>query len=120
MKKKAQLQYERQCREYLSSNVKGCHIERIAGSGSQQNAVCDLIMLTLLNKYFIEVKATKELKYCFCGEQRTHLIETALKVGAIPILAVRFKRRNWVISNILISKSQTVKFDDVCMLGDLK
>lgn len=120
MKKKAQLQYERQCRDYLFSNVVNCHIERVAGSGSQENAVCDLIMLTLLNKYLIEVKATKEIKYCFCGEQRKKLIETAVRVGAVPILAVRFKRRKWVLSNILIADSQTVKVADKCVMEGLE
>lgn len=119
MKLKPQLDYERKCREMLHNKVKGGYVIRIAGSGSQDDAVCDLILLTLLHKYLIEVKATKEIKYCFYGEQRQRLIEVAQRINAIPILAVRFKRRNWRFFNLLTTSSMTVRTTDADFLEEI-
>ena len=120
MKKKHCLEFERKCRDYILENISGCHVVRVAGSGQQNEAVSDLILLTKISKYLIEVKSTKEKKFCFCGQQRIKLIETSKKINAIPILAVRFKRRTWVFSNLLIAETQTVRPNTKCYIGDIE
>ena len=42
--------------------AEGHHCERIAGSGSGRNAVCDAILFKEGKTYLVEVKATKEPK----------------------------------------------------------
>jgi Holliday junction resolvase len=119
MRKKAQLQYERICRDYIIQNHPKHIVLRIAGSGMQEMADCDLISLTFSNKHLIEVKATKEKKYCFCGKQRNNLLQSCSQVNAVPWLAVRFKRRKWVFVNLLKFPIKTVKETDITMIGEM-
>jgi Holliday junction resolvase len=76
----------------------GYHCERVAGSGSGQNAVCDCILFKEGNVYLVEVKATKEAKlYLRKGikEQLERMVTVAKKSKVRALLAIKFKHRGW-------------------------
>ena len=107
MKKKAQLNYERHFVD-LAIERMSAHAERVAGSGVKKTGVCDVIIIIDSQPFLCEIKATKYDRFCFCGEQRSTLIKTASKCGAIPLLAVRFKRRKWCIVNLQERDKRTI------------
>ena len=84
------------------------HAERVAGSGRKQTAKCDVIVIRAGKPFMVEVKATKHKKFCFSGSQRIEMLGAASKCGAIPILAIRFKHRKWVVVNLLERNNWTV------------
>lgn len=85
--------------EYLKRMIaKGYHCERIAGSGSGQNAVCDCILFKDGEVWLVEVKATKEAKlYLRKGikEQLGKMVAVAEKSNVRALLAIKFKHRCW-------------------------
>ena len=87
---------------------KGHHCERIAGSGSGKEAVCDCILFKEDKVFLVEVKATKEKKFYMrthIKEQLQRMKEIAVKHNVNYMLALKFKRRGWKMfenENILI------------------
>ena len=74
------------------------HCERIAGSGNRLNAVCDAVLLTKDFTFLVEIKTTKEKVFYVRGhvkEQLQELQKICLKVGKVPILAVKFNYIGW-------------------------
>jgi len=77
---------------------KGYHCERVAGSGSGRNAVCDCILFKDGKVFLVEVKATKEKKLYFrkkLKEQLQRMKEVAEKSNVECLLAVKLKRQGW-------------------------
>ena len=94
-------QYER---EYASLMCKkGFHCERVAGSGSAKDAVCDCVLFRDGRSFLVEVKATKDKTFYVRKNIRKQL-ETmravALKHNVNAVLAVKFKYRGWKQLNI--------------------
>ncbi|OVE74885.1 hypothetical protein BVX95_00925 [archaeon D22] len=81
----------------------GHHCERVAGSGSGQNAVCDCILFKEGSVYLVEVKATKESKlYIRKGvkEQLDKMVEVAGRSNVKAMLAIKFKHRGWELRDL--------------------
>ena len=68
---------------------------RVAGSGTMENADCDLIAGKKGKKYCIEVKSSKKLVKYISKEQ----IESFMVFSEIfklkPVIAIRFNRLGW-------------------------
>lgn len=78
--------------------AEGHHCERVAGSGSGQNAVCDCILFKDGEVFLVEVKATKEPKlYLRAGikEQLDKMVNVAKRSHVRALLAVKYKYRGW-------------------------
>jgi Holliday junction resolvase len=74
------------------------HCERVAGSGSGENSVCDVLVFTAIKHFMVEVKTTKKKKFYVRVKDKKQLekmISVARKINAIPLLAVKFKQRGW-------------------------
>jgi Holliday junction resolvase len=68
---------------------------RVAGSGTMENASCDLLAGKKRKKYCIEVKSCKgEYKY-ISKEQIEDFMIFSEVFGLTPIIAVRFNREGW-------------------------
>jgi len=94
------VKYEREFCRYAEE--KGYHAERVAGSGKLSFSVCDVVLIKDGKPYLVEVKSTnKEIYYISSKPQSRRkiirLIEVAEKYGAVPLIAVWFKRRKWVV-----------------------
>lgn len=85
--------------EYLKRMIaKGYHCERIAGSGSGQNAVCDCILFKEGEVWLVEVKATKEPRFSLRAkikEQLDRMTSVAKERNVRALLAIKFKHRGW-------------------------
>ncbi len=85
--------------EYVKRMIaKGYHCERIAGSGSGANAVCDCILFKEGQVWLVEVKATKETKLyqrALIKEQLAKMVAVAIKRNVRAILAIKYKHRCW-------------------------
>lgn len=69
---------------------------RTAGSGTMENADCDLIAGKKGRKYAIEVKSSKKpYKYISKGQIEKFLIFSEI-FGLKPVLAFRFSRQGWL------------------------
>lgn len=108
----SQTAYEGSFLDALLDRLPNAHGERVAGSGRRRTATCDVVAVVNSKPFLIEIKATKALKFCFSGQQRKELIKAAKKSGAIPLLAVRFKRRRWVVVNLFERDCWTVHYDE--------
>lgn len=78
--------------------AQGHHCERVAGSGSGQQAVCDCILFKKGQVFLVEVKATKEpvfYKRALVREQLGKMVDVARKANVGAILAIKFKHRGW-------------------------
>jgi len=87
--------YERKLANKLEKE--GWHVERVASSGRRRNSICDLVGVKNGKAYFIEVK-TRNRRGFYTKKFESDLkklVEVAIKVGAVPILAVLIKRRGW-------------------------
>jgi len=76
----------------------GHHCERIAGSGSGQNAVCDCILFRGGEVFLVEVKATKEPELylrALVREQLDRMTSVAKERNVRALLAIKFKYRGW-------------------------
>lgn len=90
--KKCGTKYEREAAEILRSQ--GFLVHRIAGSGSDSKAICDLIAIDpKLGTYLIEVKSTvQELFYLSeHKEQFNELLKASSEYGFTPLIMVKFK-----------------------------
>jgi|TARA_Y100000294_G_C8306356_1_gene236850 Holliday junction resolvase len=71
-------------------------VVRVAGSGTMENAECDLIAGKKGKKYAIEVKSSKKpIKY-ISKEQINKFMVFSNIFGLKPILALRFNREGWL------------------------
>jgi len=96
-------------REYANLMIeRGYHCERVAGSGSGKNAVCDCILFRDGKVFLVEVKATKEKKFYYrkpVREQLERMKEVAMRHGAIPLLVIKFKNRGW--EEVILNRSSS-------------
>jgi Holliday junction resolvase len=89
---------------------KGCNLERelvskfwkygwaairVAGSGSSSFPSPDIIAGKNNNIYAIECKSCKAKKFYFKIEQLNSLLEFSKKIGAKPMLGLRFSKKEW-------------------------
>lgn len=72
---------------------------RVAGSGTMENADCDLIAGKKGKKYAIEVKSSKKPVKYISKEQVNKFIVFSDIFGLTPIIAVRFNRVGWFFIN---------------------
>lgn len=87
--------YERSLADRLEKE--GWHVERVASSGRRRNSVCDLVGIKNGKAYLVEVKTRNKrgfYKKKFENDLKK-LRDIAIKVDAVPILAVLIKRRGW-------------------------
>ncbi|MBU0470389.1 MAG: hypothetical protein KJ984_02845 [Nanoarchaeota archaeon] len=88
--------YEREFADLMCHQ--GNHCERVAGSGSAKEAVCDCVLFKESRSYLVEVKATKQ-KVLYVRkhirEQLKKMQETARQQQIHALLAVKFKHRGW-------------------------
>jgi len=101
--------YERKLADKLEKD--GWHVERVASSGKRRNSVCDLVGVKNGKAYLIEVKTrnrrgfyTKKFE-----DDLKKLREVAIKVDAIPILAVLIKRHGWKFFNLKETIPKVIK-----------
>ena len=88
--------YEREYADIQCNN--GFHCERIAGSGSAKESVCDCVLFKDGVSYLVEVKATKEIVFyvrSHIRKQLERMQNTALRQKIGALLAVKFKHRGW-------------------------
>lgn len=69
---------------------------RVAGSGTMENADCDLIAGKPGRKYAIEAKSSKKPVKYITKEQIESFIIFAEIFGLIPVVALRFNREGWL------------------------
>ncbi len=68
---------------------------RVAGSGTMENADCDIIAGKKGKKYCIEVKATKKPVKYIDKKQIENFVIFADIFGLKPVIAIRFNRFGW-------------------------
>jgi holliday junction resolvase Hjr len=68
---------------------------RVAGSGTMENADCDLIAGKKGKKYCIEAKSSKKPVKYIAKEQIERFITFSEIFGLKPVIAVRFNRLGW-------------------------
>jgi len=70
---------------------------RVAGSGTMENADCDLIAGKKgIGKYCIEVKSSKKpVKYISKEQIQSFMVFSEI-FGLTPIIALRFNREGWI------------------------
>ena len=88
--------YEREFADMQCS--KGYHCERVAGSGSAKEAVCDCVLFRDKTSYLVEIKTTiHETFYVrsHIRQQLERMQQTAIKQQIHALLAVKFKHRGW-------------------------
>jgi len=72
---------------------------RAAGSGTMENADCDIIAGKKGKKYCIEVKSSKKPVKYISKEQINKFIVFSEMFGLKPVIAVRFNRLGWFFLN---------------------
>jgi len=68
---------------------------RVAGSGTMENADCDLLAGKIGAKYCIEAKSAKNPVKYISKEQISNFIVFSEIFGLTPVIAVRFNRLGW-------------------------
>jgi len=91
---------ERALLEYLAD--KGYLVHRVAGSGKNDEAICDLVAIDKSGKVFlIEVKARKSVYYPKENfGQIKELIRYAKNYNAVPLLAVKLNYKDWKLFDL--------------------
>ena len=69
---------------------------RVAGSGTMENADCDLIAGKKGRKYAIEVKSSKKPVKYISKEQIENFMIFSDIFGLEPVIALRFNREGWI------------------------
>ena len=69
---------------------------RVAGSGTMENADCDLIAGKKGRKYAIEVKSSKKPVKYISKEQIENFMIFSDIFGLDPVIALRFNREGWI------------------------
>ena len=83
--------------KFISSGT--YRVVRVAGSGTMENADCDLIAGKKGAKYAIEVKSSKKpIKY-ITKEQISNFMTFSEIFGLKPVIALRFNREGWLFIN---------------------
>ncbi|HUW43648.1 MAG TPA: Holliday junction resolvase Hjc [Bacillota bacterium] len=72
---------------------------RAAGSGTMENADCDLIAGKKGKKYCIEVKSSKKPYKYISKEQMNKFLVFASIIELKPVIALRFSREEWLFLN---------------------
>ena len=72
---------------------------RVAGSGTMENADCDIIAGKKGEKYCIEVKSSKKKSKYISKEQINSFMVFADIFGLKPVIAVRFNHFGWFFIN---------------------
>ena len=86
---------------YVKLVEAGYRAIRAAGSGTMQNADCDLIAGKKGDgKYAIEVKSTKKSYKYISKEQMEKFLEFSDIFDLFPIIALRFARQEWLFIQI--------------------
>ena len=68
---------------------------RVAGSGTMENADCDLIAGKINQKYAIEAKSTKSLNKYISKQQIENFLVFSEIFQLTPVIAIRFNREGW-------------------------
>ncbi len=68
---------------------------RVAGSGTMENADCDLLAGKIGKKYAIEAKSTKSHNKYISKEQIENFLIFSEIFALAPVLAIRFNREGW-------------------------
>ena len=71
-------------------------VVRVAGSGTMENADCDLIAGKKGNKYCIEVKSSKKSSIYIEKDQIERFMIFSEIFGLEPVIALRFNREGWL------------------------
>ncbi len=83
-------------RELFQMFVDNCYrAVRVAGSGTMENADCDIIAGKKGKKYCIEVKSSKKPVKYISKEQISKFIGFADIFGLKPVIAMRFNNVGW-------------------------
>lgn len=77
----------------------GYRAVRVAGSGTMENADCDLIAGKKGKKFCIEVKSSKKPVKYISKEQIKKFLSFAEIIGMKPIIALKFSRKEWIFLN---------------------
>ena len=87
---------------------------RIAGSGSSKYPSPDLLVGNNLRRFAIECKVTKDNKKYFQKENIEQLKFFANVFGARPLIAIRFKGKDWFFVSLedMEDKGKTFFLDD--------
>lgn len=86
---------------YLKLIDAGYRAIRAAGSGTMQNADCDLIAGKKGNgKYAIEVKSSKKPYKYISKKQMEKFLEFSDILDLSPVIALRFVRQKWLFIEI--------------------
>ena len=72
---------------------------RVAGSGTMENADCDLIAGKKGKKYCIEAKSSKKPVKYITKEQINSFMTFSEIFGLKPVIAIRFNRLGWFFLN---------------------
>ena len=72
---------------------------RVAGSGTMENADCDIIAGKKGSKYCIEVKSCKKLPKYISKDQIDRFMTFSEIFGLKPVIAIRVNRVGWVFLN---------------------
>jgi len=101
-------------REYATLMCKeGHHCERVAGSGSAKEAVCDCVLFMDGRSFLVEVKATKGNVFYVrkhIREQLEVMREVVGKQRINAMLAVKFKYKGWKQLNITDKMPEVIKW----------
>jgi len=74
-------------------------VVRVAGSGTMENADCDLIAGKKGKKYAIEVKSSKKPYKYISKEQINNFLVFSEIFGLKPVVALRFNNEGWIFLN---------------------
>lgn len=74
-------------------------VVRVAGSGTMENADCDLIAGKKGKKYAIEVKSSKKSTIYISKDQISRLMIFSEIFKLTPVIALRFNREGWLFVN---------------------
>ena len=89
--------YERELFDmFISNNYRAV---RVAGSGTMENADCDIIAGKKGKKFAIEVKSSKKPVKYISKEQIGRFITFSEIFGLKPVIAVRFNHLGWFFLN---------------------
>ena len=74
-------------------------VVRVAGSGTMENADCDLIAGRKGKKFAIEVKSSKKPMKYISKEQINNFMVFSEIFRLAPVIALRFNREGWLFIN---------------------
>ncbi len=85
-------------------------VVRVAGSGSMENADCDLIAGKKGKKYAIEVKSSKKPVIYISKNQIERFMIFSDIFKLTPVIALRFNREGWLFINPKILRDSGKNF----------